>query len=307
LSSRFEPVAGEKAPTLTDWFARRCPGCFVSSPVWWLCLPFLSFSHSCRLTSVYGDDLGLGHHDPPAFIYDSTKGIVIPPQGRVVVSVTCAPAELGVYKMGLVLSFSSFQLGRLLTARCVPDDGSIMRELATTSAYVPATTRHAIRLPVSSTAVVDEGRRRKLPPGRKPWPRPRMGNHPLAPPSVYRKVLGRAQLTPKSYGAYHHALLYAEEEQVNTTAHEQQGITLTRWPGKELLQIVVPGVATLHPGVLLGDRIIAKLCGAHNTPDNVRKLSHKVSLMLPQAHNLFYLISKNLGQKADFRPSVSAN
>jgi len=257
--------------------------------------------------SVHGDDLGLGYHDPPAFVYDSTSGIVIPPQGRVVVSVTCAPPELGIYKMGLVLSFSSFQLGRLLTARCVPVDTSIMRELAPTSTYVPATTRHAIRLPVSSTAVVDEGRRRKMPPGRHPWPRPRMGHHPLAPPSVYRKVLGRAQLTPKSYSTYHHALLHAEEEQVNTTAHEQQGITLTRWPGKELLQIVVPGVATLHPGVLFGDRVIVKLCGAHNTPENVRKLSHQVSLPFPHAYSLCCLIITDLGRSANCRQSVSAN
>lgn len=240
-----------------------------------------------RLTSIHGDDLGLGQHDPPVFIYDALSEqlpLRIPPGGRVTLSVTCAPAELGVSKLCLVLSFSSFQLRRLLTARCVPADAALRRVLAPSAPYVAAAgggaQEHPIPLPLDNPAAVDRGRRPRLATGRHPWPRPRLGYHPLQPAAAVEPALacGHRSLQPRNYGAYQHALLHAEEAAVNAGAHTASGVTLTHLPGQDLFQIVVPGVAALHPGILMGDHIVLALCGAANTPENHHRLSPQVRL-----------------------------
>lgn len=236
------------------------------------------------MTSVHGDDLGLGQHDPPVFIYDSLSEqlpLRIPPGGRVTLSVTCAPAELGVSVLCLVLSFSSFQLRRLLTARCVPADATMRRVLAPSAPYVATASRqgHPISLPQDEPpAALDRGRRPRMAAGRHPWPRPRLGHHPLQPAAVVEPALagGHGSLRGRNYGAYQHALLHAEEAAVNEGAHTASGVTLTHLPGQDLFQIVVPGVAALHPGILKGDHIVVALSGAADTPDNARRLSPTV-------------------------------
>lgn len=240
-----------------------------------------------RLTSIHGDDLGLGQHDPPVFIYDALSEqlpLRIPLGGRVTLSVTCAPAELGVSKLCLVLSFSSFQLRRLLTARCVPADATLRRVLAPSAPYVAAARggaqEHPIPLPLDNPAAVDRGRRPRLATGRHPWPRPRLGYHPLQPAAAVEPALagGHRSLRSRNYGAYQHALLHAEEAAVNAGAHTASGVTLRHLPGQDLFQIVVPGVAALHPGILMGDHIVVALCGAANTPKNHHRLSPQVRL-----------------------------
>lgn len=247
---------------------------------------FVCFASHHRLTSVHGDDLGLGEHDPPVFIYNAlTKQLPlrIPPGGRITLSVTCAPAEMGVSKLCLVLSFSSFQLRRLLTARCVPADAALWRVLAPTAPYVAANAQqqqNPIPLPVAEAAAADKGRRRPMARGRHPWPRPRLGDHPLQPAAAVERALagGHGSLRPRTYGAYQHALLHAEEAAVNAAAHTATGVTLTHLDGQDLFQIVVPGVAALHPGILIGDHLVVALCGVADTPANARRLSTTVRL-----------------------------
>lgn len=212
----------------------------------------------------------------------------IPPGGSLTLSVTCAPAELGVYKLCLVLSFSAFTLRRLLTARCVPADAALRRALAPSAPYVATAARqaaqHATPLPLVEPA--DRGRRRRTATGRRPWPRVCLGDHPALPPSAVAPALagGHRSLRPRSYARYQHALLHAEEAAVNASAHTATGVSLTHLPGQDLFQIVVPGVAALHPGILMGDRVVVTLCGDADTPDNLTRLSPTVRCGLTGAH-----------------------
>lgn len=225
------------------------------------------------------------------FIYDALSEqlpVRIPPGGSLTLSVTCAPADLGVYKLCLVLSFSSFTLQRLLTARCVPTDAALRRVLAPSAPYVATAARQASQnaTPLPETKPADRGRRSRMVTGRRPWPRPCLGDHPAQPAAAVAPALagGHRSLRPRTYGRYQHALLHTEEAAVNASAHTATGVKLTHLEGQDLFQIIVPGVAALHPGILIGDRMVVTLCGIAKTPDNVRRLSPTVRCGLKGAH-----------------------
>lgn len=224
------------------------------------------------------------------FIYDALTEklpLRIPSGAGLTLSVTCAPADLGVYKLCLVLSFSSFTLKRFLTARCVPADAELRRVLAPSAPYVAAPTNQASQLadPLSQVEPADRGRRPQKAPGRLPWPRSCLGNHPAQQEAAVAPALagGLASLRPRSYRRYQHALLHAEEAAVNAGAYTATGVSLIHSPDQDLFLIVVPGVAALQPRILKGDRVTVSLCGDADTPDNRRRLSPTVRCGLTKA------------------------